>query len=80
MKTTRCAIAAIAFADVTDIVSFNGGRVVIKPTDDLPKETRKIIAGINKLIKSIEREGTLEGIGKPEPLRYRKGFSRRITD
>jgi len=41
---------------------------------------KKIIARINKLIKSIEREGTLEGIGKPEPLRYRKGFSRRITD
>ena len=41
---------------------------------------KKIIARINKLIKSIEREGTLEGIGKPEPLRYRNGFSRRITD
>ena len=41
---------------------------------------KKIIARINKLIKSIEREGTLEGIGKQEPLRYRKGFSRRITD
>ena len=41
---------------------------------------KKIIARINKLIKSIEREGTLEGIGRPEPLRYRNGFSRRITD
>ena len=41
---------------------------------------KKIIARINKLNKSIEREGTLEGIGKPEPLRYRNGFSRRITD
>jgi len=41
-------LAAIAFADVTDIVSYNGGRVVIKPTEDVPRETRKIIAGIKE--------------------------------
>lgn len=41
---------------------------------------KKIAAKINDLIKSIEREGAMKGLGKPEPLRYRKGYSRRITD
>ena len=46
---------------------------------DWQKEDKKILARINELIKSIERDGPMKGIGKPEPLRYRKGFSRRIT-
>ena len=41
---------------------------------------RKIVKKINELIKSIERDGVMQGIGKPEPLKYRKGYSRRITD
>ena len=41
---------------------------------------KKIAAKINELIKSIEREGTMKGLGKPEPLRHRKGYSRCITD
>ena len=41
---------------------------------------RKITAKINELLKSIEREGPTKGIGKPEPLKYRKGYSRRITE
>lgn len=62
-------LAAIAFADVTDIVSFSGGRVVIKPTDDLPKETRKIIAGIKEgqygtEVKTYDRIRALELLGK----------------
>ncbi len=35
---------------------------------------------INDLLKSIEREGAMKGIGKPEPLKYRKGYSRRIDE
>ena len=35
---------------------------------------------INELIKSIEREGPSQGIGKPEPLKHRKAWSRRIDD
>lgn len=37
---------------------------------------------INKLIKSIERDGYAYGIGKPEPLKYNlTGYwSRRIDD
>ena len=41
---------------------------------------KKITAKINELLKSIEREGPMKGIGKPEPLKYRKGYSRRITE
>lgn len=40
---------------------------------------RKIIKRINDLIKSIERDGLLTGIGKPEPLKHRKACSRRLT-
>jgi len=38
------------------------------------------LATINALIKDIERNGLLAGIGKPEVLKYRKACSRRITD
>ena len=40
----------------------------------------KMIKKINNLIKSIEREGPMKGLGKPESLRYRKGYSRRISE
>lgn len=43
-------------------------------------QDKKIIKRINTLIKDIERNGLLEGIGKPEVLKYRKACSRRITD
>ncbi|PWT26416.1 Txe/YoeB family addiction module toxin [Butyrivibrio fibrisolvens] len=42
------------------------------------REDKKTLWKINDLIKSIEREGPMEGKGKPEPLRYRDGYSRRI--
>ena len=41
---------------------------------------KKITKKINDLIKSIERDGVMKGIGKPEPLKYRKGYSRRINE
>lgn len=41
----------------------------------------KIARKINKLIKSIEREGCLVGEGKPEKLKYQPGnYSRRIDE
>lgn len=40
---------------------------------------KKIVIKINELIKDILRNGLAEGIGKPEPLKYRKAWSRRIT-
>lgn len=36
---------------------------------------------INKLLKSIDRDGALKGEGKPEKLKHKKGeYSRRIDD
>ena len=42
-------------------------------------QDKKTLLKINKLVKDIERNGLSEGIGKPEPLKYRKEWSRRIT-
>ena len=41
---------------------------------------RKTLKRINELIKDIQRSGLLKGIGKPEILKYRKAYSRRIDD
>jgi len=41
-------------------------------------EDKKTLKRINELIKDIERNGLSNGIGKPEFLKYRKGWSRRI--
>jgi toxin YoeB len=40
----------------------------------------KIVDRINLLIKDINRNGFMKGIGKPETLKHRKGFSRHIDD
>jgi toxin YoeB len=41
-------------------------------------EDRKTLKRINELIRDIERSGLAGGIGKPEALRYRNAWSRRI--
>ena len=45
-------------------------------------QDKKTLKRINQLIKSIERDGPMEGIGNPEPLRgnLQGEFSRRIND
>jgi len=43
-------------------------------------EDRKTLKKINELIRDIQRNGLAAGIGKPEPLKHRKGFSRKIDD
>jgi toxin YoeB len=40
---------------------------------------KKTLKRINMLLKDIIRNGN-EGIGKPEPLRYRDAWSRRIDN
>ncbi|MBQ9377718.1 MAG: Txe/YoeB family addiction module toxin [Schwartzia sp.] len=40
---------------------------------------KKILGRINDLVKSIERDGVSKGIGKPEKLKHRTGWSRRIN-
>jgi len=41
-------------------------------------QDKQTLKKINELVKDIERNGLAEGIGKPEPLKYRKAWSRRI--
>ena len=45
-------------------------------------QDKKTMKRINQLIKDIERNGCMEGIGKPEPLTgdLQGEFSRRIND
>lgn len=38
-----------------------------------------IMKRINELIRDINRNGLSKGIGKPEPLKHRKAWSRRIN-
>ena len=42
------------------------------------KQDRKTANKIHSLIKDIRRNGPTAGTGHPEPLRYRKGWSRHI--
>lgn len=41
-------------------------------------QDKKIASRIDALLKDIQRNGPMKGIGKPEPLRHRSGYSRRI--
>jgi toxin YoeB len=43
-------------------------------------EDKKTLKKINDLLKDIQRNGLLKGIGKPELLKNRKACSRRIDD
>ena len=46
---------------------------------ELQQIDRTLIKKINELIKDIQRNRLSIGIGKPEPLKYRKAWSRRIN-
>nr|WP_302020656.1 Txe/YoeB family addiction module toxin [uncultured Acetatifactor sp.] len=41
---------------------------------------KKTANKIYSLIEDIRRNGAMQGIGKPEPLKHRSGYSRRIDD
>ena len=41
-------------------------------------EDKKTFKKINDLIRDIQRNGLTTGIGKPEPLKHIKGYSRHI--
>lgn len=43
-------------------------------------QDRKTLKKINALIEDIRRNGAMQGMGKPEPLKHRSGYSRRIDD
>ena len=41
-------------------------------------QDKRTLKKVNELVKDIERNGLNTGIGKPEPLKHRKAWSRRI--
>ena len=43
-------------------------------------QDRKTLKKINRLLESIERDGVMQGEGKPEKLRHEDGYSRRIDE
>ena len=43
-------------------------------------QDKKTLQKINRLLKDIDRNGLMQGEGKPEPLKHRKGWSRRINE
>lgn len=45
-------------------------------------QDRKILKKINSLLEDIKRNGAMQGIGKPEPLKHGKSglYSRRIDE
>ena len=43
-------------------------------------QDRKTLDKINQLLQSIERDGAMKGVGKPERLKHEFGYSRRIDD
>ena len=44
------------------------------------EKDKKTLIKINKLLKDIQRNGFMTGIGKPEFLRHKKVYSREIDD
>ena len=44
------------------------------------KENKQTFNKITSLLKDIRRNGPLNGIGKPERLKYNDGYSRRIDE
>lgn len=47
---------------------------------DWIKKDKKTANKIYSLIEDIRRNGAMQGIGKPEPLKHRSGYSRRIDE
>ncbi len=43
-------------------------------------QDKKTLRKINALINDIKRNGAMEGTGKPEALKHRPGYSRRIDE
>lgn len=43
-------------------------------------QDRKTLNKINSLLEDIRRNGAMKGKGKPEALKYRPGYSRRIDE
>lgn len=46
----------------------------------IASQDQKKVTKINRCLESIRRDGSLNGEGKPERLKYREGYSRRIDE
>ena len=62
-------LAKFGFADITDFVTIAGSRVVVKPTDQMPRDKLGVVAGIKEGANGIEiklndKEKALELIGR----------------
>lgn len=44
------------------------------------KQDKKTLKKINILLEDIRRNGVMQGIGKPKPLKHRSGYSRRVDE
>lgn len=44
------------------------------------RQDKKTLKKINILLEDIRRNGVMQGIGKPEPLKHRSGYSRRVDE
>ena len=44
------------------------------------EQDKKTLKKINKLLKSIERDGAMNGEGKPERLKHEDAYSRHIDE
>lgn len=44
------------------------------------RQDKKTLKKINILLEDIRRNGVMQGIGKPESLKHRSGYSRRIDE
>jgi toxin YoeB len=54
--------------------------IAMKDYMEWQTEDRNTLNKINELIKDILRNGLMKGIGKPEPLKHMKAYSRHIDD
>ena len=52
----------------------------LKQYMDWQTEDKRTLKKINELVTDIQRNGFMKGIGKPEVLKHRKGYSRKIDD
>ena len=59
-------------------------RIVFSPTaweqyTQWQSNDKRVLKRINDLIQDVQRNGLAKGIGKPELLKHRKAWSRRIN-
>ena len=78
----QVAIGALldAVPEIKDIANVTGEQIVRIGSQDMNDEVWLTLAKkINELLKDLQRNGASNGLGKPEALKYRQAWSRRIN-